>query len=294
MKIKSKLILIILLLGTQPLMAQSNSDDLEVINLEELYKKEEIKVIAPVIKPIAPAEANLNNPVLETVNSENSNGISESNPETPEQKVKNLKDLNRLVPFSEISVIQKKYMPKSERLQLFLAGGIATNTPWFLNYGGKVNLSYNFTESFGLEINTLFLSSSPRDVAKEIKENHNVEADQFVTTKNYLGLDLVWSPVYGKIAYDNSTIINYEMYFSLGGGKSETNSFEKSVTTLHAGIGQIFSLSKGMAFRWDYGATTFQATPLNGGISGTVQKSTYTDLVLTAGFSFFFPEANYR
>ena len=95
------------------------------------------------------------------------------------------------------------------------------------------------------------------------------------------------------MSFDNTSIINYEMYFSLGGGQSNTNSVEKNVPTAHLGVGQIFSLSKSMAFRWDYGVNVFQATPINPS-SGQIEKGTYNDLVLTAGLSFFFPEVTYR
>lgn len=293
MKLRANAILIIILFIAGNVFAQSNAEDLEVINLEDLYKKEEVKVQVPTLPPAAATNTLPDGGALATPDATTTTlPVADDKPE--EVKVKELKDLNQLVPFSEISVIQRKYMPKSERLQLFVGAGIATNTPWFTNYGAKFNLSYNFTEAFGLELNTLFLTSSQRDVAKEIKEQHNVEAGQFVNTKGYMGLDLVWSPIYGKISFDNTAIVNYEMYFSLGGGKSETNSVEKSVTTLHLGVGQIFSLSKSIAFRWDYGATSYQATPVNPASTASIEKSTYTDLVLTAGFSFFFPEANYR
>lgn len=290
MKFKTNLKLIVTVLMAMSLhpltaSAQSNADDLEVINLEDLYKKEEVKVQQQYVAPPAAVETDL----AEDTKPE---GLT-AEQKAEEIKVKELKDLNQLVPFSEISVIQRKYMPKSERLQVYLGAGLTTNTPWFTNYGAKLNVAYNFTETFGLEISTLFLSSSARDVAKEIQEQHNVQADQFIYTKGYYGLDLVWSPIYGKIAFDNTNIINYEMYFSLGGGQSNTNSVEKNVATAHVGVGQIFSLSKSMAFRWDYSVNVFQATPISAS-SGQVEKSTYNDLVLTAGLSFFFPEVTYR
>lgn len=294
LRINLKLMMLMLVAISLPsisVMAQSNADDLEVINLEDLYKKEEIKVPSPVYTP-----APTNQAEADRSGSETKPADVATEPKAEEIKVKELKDLNKLVPFSEISVIQRKFMPKSERLQVYLGAGLTTNTPWFTNYGAKLNLAYNFTESFGLEISTLFLTSSPRDVAKEIQEQHDVQADQFIYTKGYYGLDLVWSPIYGKIAYDSSNIINYEMYFSVGGGQSSTNSVEKNVPTAHIGVGQIFSLSKSMAFRWDYGVNIFQATPMpsNTGTTGNTQKSTYNDLVLTAGLSFFFPEVTYR
>ncbi len=291
MKTNVNLILTVLMVITfHPLMAaaQNNADDLEVLNLEDLYKKEEVKVQPQYVAPSAATTPEDQAAVTPEVKTD-----AVVTEKTEEIKIKELKDLNQLVPFSEISVIQRKFMPKSERLQVYLGAGLTTNTPWFTNYGGKLNIAYNFTESFGIEISSLFLTSSPRDVAKEIQEQHNVQADQFIYTKGYYGLDLVWSPIYGKMSFDNTSIINYEMYFSLGGGQSNTNSVEKNVPTVHLGVGQIFSLSKSMAFRWDYGINVFQATP-NNSSSGQIEKSTYNDLVLTAGLSFFFPEVTYR
>lgn len=290
--------------------APSNSEDLEVINLEDLYNKEQTQ-------PVRQQKINTENSDLSTttttetttteiaqpsdatVTTETTTIESGAQQKAPPVKVRDLKDLNQLVPFSEVSVIQKKFMPKSERFQLFLGAGITTNTPWFTNYGAKLNLSYNFTESIGLELNTLFLTSSPRQVANEILEEHDIQADQFIYTKGYYGLDFVWSPIYGKLAFNNESIVNYEMYFSIGGGQSNTNSLEKNVTTIHLAVGQIFALSKSFAFRWDYGFSMFEATPVitsSGGTttSGIGTKNLYNDLVLTAGFSFFFPEVNYR
>ncbi|MGZ3690216.1 MAG: outer membrane beta-barrel domain-containing protein, partial [Pseudobdellovibrio sp.] len=160
---------------------------------------------------------------------------------------------------------------------------------------GKINFGYNFTEKFGLEASLLFLSSSERDAAKDIRENNSLQPERFILTKSNVNLDLVWSPIYGKITKLNQEIIPFDMYFSLGGGMSETNSAEKNVATGHISTGQIFAMSKSMAFRWDYSCYIYQATPVQDSISSSAPvKSTYEDLVFTAGVSFFFPEANYR
>lgn len=285
--------LISTLLAGQVVLAQGNNEDLEVINLEELYKNNQPvqKTTTEAVQPAVVENATVAN---ETATSE----VMIDEKEQQQQKeiqLKELKDLNQLVLFSDLSVIQKKFLPKTERLELYLGAGLTTNTPWFTNYGGKVNLSYNFTELFGLELSSLFLATSERDVAKEIRENNNLKPDQFIYTKGYYGLDLKFSPVYGKIAWQNESITNYEMYFTVGGGISNTNSKEGNVPTAHVGLGQIFALSKSMAFRWDYAFNFFQATPVdNGGTSGSPSKGMYQDFVLTAGVSFFFPEAGYR
>lgn len=209
-------------------------------------------------------------------------------------EVQDLKDLNRLAPFSEVSVIQKKFLPKTQRFQLFVAGSVMTNTPWYNNVGAKLNLAYHFTENFGLEINSHFMTNSERESTKEIKDEHNLVAEQFIYTKNYVGLDLMWSPMYGKIAGLDESVVPFDMYFTIGGGTSATNSQEENVATLHLGVGQIFAISKSMAIRWDYSFNTFAATPIvTAGASGVSENRT-NDLVLSAGLSFFFPEASYR
>ena len=265
-------------------------DDQEILNVESIYKNQ-----LPAVKPTT-------TPVTEeVVISENSDAESEQpaeiKPSILNQKVQSLTDLNKLAPFREVSIIQKKFLPKTERFQLFAAGGTTTNSPWFLNLGLKVNLGYYFTESIGVELSGIFLSNSEREVAKEIRENNQLQPEKFINTKNYYGIDFVWAPIYGKLTMLNNRIIPFDMYFSAGGGTSSTNSLEGNVPTIHIGMGQIFAISKSMAFRWDYSLTTFQATPIPDSVLttfGAGVKNNYNDLILTAGLSFFFPEAKYR
>lgn len=261
------------------------TDDIEIINLDSIYQNSAPAKVNDNKKPI-PAP-------LSTVAPKTTEEFVDEVAVPEDIKVQELKDLSLLSAFSEVSVIQKKLMPKSGRFQAFGGLGLTTNTPWFLNAGFKLNLGYHFTENFALELSTLFLSSSEREVAKEIRENNNLQPEQFLYTKSYMGADLMWTPVYGKITFLNQKIIPYEMYFSGGGGTSNTNSVEKNVPTLHFGTGQVFTISKAMAFRWDYSLNVFQATALTS--NGIVpEKGSYNDLIFSAGVSFFFPEAKSR
>lgn len=264
-----------------------NSDDVEIINLDSIYQTNTIKKN----EPQKPAEVLTPTPTTQTTQALEDDVEAALDPQ--DVKVEELKDLSMLSPFSEVSIIQKKFMPKSGRFQAFAAAGLTTNTPWFLNTGFKLNLGYHFTENLGLEFNTLFLSSSEREVAQEIRENNGLKPEQFIYTKSYIGADLLWTPIYGKVTFLNEKIIPYEMYFSGGGGTSNTNSVEKNVPTIHLGTGQVFTITKSMAFRWDYSLNVFQATAIPG--NGVVpEKGSYNDLIFTAGVSFFFPEVKTR
>lgn len=286
---KYNIILIILnlcLLVTGAEAQENNLEDQEVINVENLYKNTSESVAVPKsANPVAPISQQEQQEQTEIKN----------NVDVQNSKVKSVTDLNKLAPFSDVSVIQKKFLPKTGRFQLYAAGGLTTNSPWFLNIGAKVNFGYHFSESFGLESSAMFLTSSEGESAKEIRSNNKLQPDKFVITNYNMGLDLIWSPIYGKIASLENEIIPFDMYFSFGGGLSGTNSQEKTVPTFHIGTGQIFALSKSTAFRWDYSWSFYQATPVADVTSSTgPSKSNYNDLIFTAGLSFFFPEANYR
>lgn len=257
-------------------------EDQEIINVESLYNNP-----PPVVTTKQP----------EAISQQEQKEQTEikNNADVQSSKIKSLADLNKLAPFSDVSVIQKKFLPKTARFQLYTAGGIVTNSPWFINLGVKVNFGYHFTESLGVEATGMFLSSSEGESAKEIRANNSLQPDKFVIPKHNLGLDLIWSPIYGKISNLENEIIPFDMYFAFGGGMSGTNAQEQTVPVFHMGTGQIFALSKSMAFRWDYSWSFYQATPV-ADVSSTSApgKSNYNDLIFTAGLSFFFPEAGYR
>lgn len=283
----------IFLLNTKIAHAQDQVlDDQDIINVENLYNnKAPVQNQRPTVTE--PQSEAASTPVEEEKKAEELNQVQE---QIRKEKIERLTDLNTLSPFREISIIQKKYLPKTERFQIYMAGGMTTNSPWFLNLGAKVNISYFFTETFGIELGGMFLSNSEREVSKEIRENNRLQPEKFVNTKSHYGADLVWAPIYGKVSFVNNRIIPFDMYFSAGVGSSSTNSQEGTNTTFHIGTGQIFALSKSMAFRWDYSWNMYKATPVADSSlgTGTPESNNYNDLILTAGVSFFFPEVSNR
>ncbi|MBX3018621.1 MAG: outer membrane beta-barrel domain-containing protein [Bdellovibrionaceae bacterium] len=220
--------------------------------------------------------------------------------ETPEPNLKEperLSDLGKLQPFSEVSVIQRRFLPKTERFQFFMGFTAISNDPWFWGVGGAGRLGYHFTESLAIEANFAFLSSSEKDAVRDLRNNNLVKTDSIISAQNYLGADLVWSPIYGKMSLFNRRIVPFDMYFSIGGGQAGiTNAKQSSATAFHVGGGQIFAMSKGIGFRWDLSWNFYNATPNPPpGSTGTPPgESQFNNLLLTIGASFFFPEAKYR
>lgn len=194
--------------------------------------------------------------------------------------------LGQLSPFKEVSVIQKRYLPKTGRFELFGGLTLITNDPFFNSIGGVVKAGYFFTESLGLELNYFGLSTSPAKSTKELETIHGVTTASFVQTKGAMAVDLMWVPIYGKISWFNEKIVPFDLYLSAGYGSTKTD--VENAGTLHLATGQMFALSKGTAFRWDFSWNFFNATGVDG------KLGSYNNLFLSMGASWFFPEAKYR
>lgn len=203
------------------------------------------------------------------------------------EKLTEFSGLGRLAPFSEISVIQKRYLPKTERFQFTGAFTTITNNPWFLTMGVSLKMAYHFSETWGVEGTYTSMTSSQRQAAQELHENNNVSADSFGFPKNYFGLDAKYTPFYGKMTWLNKKIVPFEHYFTAGGGNTSVST-GGSGFTMHVGTGQNFALSKRFAVNWDFSMMAYSAKSTD----GTVQS--FSDLLLTVGMSFFYPEASYR
>ena len=208
----------------------------------------------------------------------------------PSVQVKNVSDLGKLEAFDDVAVIQKRYLPRTQRFEFFIGPTLVLNDAFFMNFGGNGRLAYHFSERYGIEANGTYLSTNERQVTTDLREKRAVRTRSFVTPQTYMGLDFKWSPVYGKMTWMNRKITPFDQYFSLGIGMTGTNQ-NTSEATLHIGTGQIFAQTKGIAWRWDFSWHAFQATST---LEPKASASLYHNLLLTFGASFYFPEASYR
>ncbi|WP_413288721.1 outer membrane beta-barrel domain-containing protein [Bdellovibrio sp. HCB337] len=202
-------------------------------------------------------------------------------------KLTDFSGLTKLAPFSEISVIQKRFLPKTGRVQFTGGFSTITNNPWFFTAGVTLKAAYYLTEAWGIEGTYSAMSSSQRQAAKELHDNNGVSADSFGFPKNYIGADVKYTPFYGKMTWMNKKIVPFEHYFTGGAGNTSVST-GGSGFTLHFGTGQNFALSKRFSVNWDFSMMNYSAKSTD----GTTQS--FSDLLLTVGMSFFYPEAKYR
>jgi len=257
-------------------------DDFE--NIENLFSKDDPSVNSSSNPTQAPSQSATQNPSEQL----DLDGDSSRTSGTQKETLKGVSDLSKLDPFSDVAVIQRRFLPKTKRFEAFGALSLVMNDAFFLNYGVNGRLAYYFRERYGVEFVASALANTTRQVTDDLRNKLGVVTTAFVTPTSYFGLDFKWVPIYGKMSWRNKNIIPFDLYFSLGGGSTTTNQ-GGSAPTLHLGTGQVFAKTQSMAFRWDFSWNMFNTTSSTGGGS-----SLYNNLFLSLGVSFFFPGATYR
>jgi outer membrane beta-barrel protein len=183
-------------------------------------------------------------------------------------------------------IIQKNYMPKTERFQVFGALTFAPNDVFYKTLGLQARLAYHLSERWGVEIIGITLSSSKSKELSDL-EGQGVGAQALVSPRSYLGVDAYFNSVYGKAALYNRKIIPFEIYQTLGVGKMNTASYPNA-DAFHIGLGQLFSMSRSEALRVDLSVMVYQSKTING------DNQVSNTILLSVGYGRFFPEATYR
>ena len=207
-----------------------------------------------------------------------------------EVEMKGISDLSSLSEFKDIAVIQKRFLPKTGRFEGFGGVGGILNDKFFNSIGASARLAYFFNERWAVEAVGMAFATGEKTVTSNLRERRGVVTTNFVSPTSYYGVDVKWTPVYGKMSFTNRSITPFDLYFSIGGGMTNTNQ-GGAEPTIHLGTGQIFAITKSAAFRWDFSWNFYNASS---GVANAKQNSLYNNLMITLGASFFFPEATYR
>jgi len=222
--------------------------------------------------------------------------VSDKNAE--EVKSLTFQDLPKLSAFSDISVIQKRFMPKTNRFQVYGGLDFLTNNPFFDSYGFNGRFSFFFTETMGLEIGFWRHDVTPKTVTLDLYSKYKITTKTMLSNLGYVGASFLYAPFYGKMTFLDKIIIPYDLYFSVGAGTSETSYIDKTAPSIHLGTGEIFSITKSFAWRWDLSYVTYTArvpdVTTTGDLVDSGKKQAVSDLYLGVGLTLLFPGASYR
>lgn len=224
-------------------------------------------------------------------------------------KIKNISDLKNLTPFENISILQRRYLPKTFRGELNLALSSIMNNQFFYLGGGAGHLGFFVREDHGFGIEGYGMFHKGKLVSSEFVGGPNrIIPYNLIVSQFYGGGYYKWSPIFGKFAVFNKKIIYFDMFFTVGGGMTKTISgitpelkhlmkvdeeppepAQEWFPTGSLGLGQVFTINQ--SFGWDWHLKWFFYFY---NLSHSTEKFFHSDLNFSIGINYYFPGASYR
>ncbi|MDE0092193.1 MAG: hypothetical protein OXN83_02775 [Oligoflexia bacterium] len=245
-------------------------------------------------------------------------------------KINSLSDLQKLTPQDSVSVIQKRYMPKTFRGEFNLSVSTVINHTFFYLGGASAKTGFFIREDhgFGVEGFALLPPIFKMVATDMIGQPNEIVPLSIILTKFYGGVYYKWSPIFGKFAVLNRTIVYFDMYMTLGAGMNWVldgvdvidEHFKRTCQELqnkesgqvkgacqelqnkesgpvlsadkfpafNLGLGQMFSLTQDWAFNWELKWFLTVVQYENG------NRYTPWDINFSIGMNYYFPGAKYR
>ena len=203
-------------------------------------------------------------------------------------KAKKLSDLVYLSPFSDVAVIQRRFMPKTGRVSFSALSTFALSSEFFLNPGAEGHLTYHFLEKHGLELSGYYVFTFERGVSGDLDQIGVKVSEKLPIANSFFGLTYKWMPVYGKIAFYNNQILAFDTFFNLGFGMSGVK-FQKITwePVMVVGVGQVFAITRDLGLRWDLRFHMILRTQ-------AISLQLLNDILFSIGLSYYYPSAGLR
>ncbi len=189
--------------------------------------------------------------------------------------------------FHDSVIIQKNYMPKTQRFQVFGGLSYAANDVFAKTYGAQLRAGYYFSEKWGVEATAFFLTSADAQEKKDLGDVQTLAVQNLITPSSFLGLNAYFSSIYGKMAFEDRKIIPFEVYQTLGAGQLTTNP-NSNTTAFFLGVGNLFSISQDSGLRADLSWFFYNGKTSTG---ATISANT---IFVTFGYGRMLPDAGTR
>jgi outer membrane beta-barrel protein len=190
---------------------------------------------------------------------------------------------------AELGVVQNRTYSKAKKFHLGVMGGFVTSDPFLSVKAVGGTFGYHFNETFGLSFvgfKHLVSDSSAFDTFKQFR-NATTNTNE---PRYYLGAEIDFNFLYGKLSLLGKKIIYYDMYLLGGFGTTQTESGR--YMTPSGGIGQRFFLNRIMSLRVDYRLMYYKETIIEKEIPQKLgepqgQRGNWNN-VITLGLDFMF------
>jgi outer membrane beta-barrel protein len=152
-----------------------------------------------------------------------------------------------------VSAIQERQYRMQH--ELLLGVGVLPIDAFYKGLAGTVAYTYHFSDSFGWQVGrgtysynvqTGLRTQLERDF--EVAPTASAYEDQ---VQWMVGSDLVWSPLYGKMAFLNSRVLHFEAFLLGGGSVVKINRADGFRPAANVGLGLRLFKGQTLSFRLD-------------------------------------------
>lgn len=184
-----------------------------------------------------------------------------------------------------VKAVQKKPVLKRARVELSPYSAIGVNDPFYTHVAFGGGLTFFPHDNFGLGLSLTYFVAHQKTLAHEVVRigQKSVPAE-FDLPKYFVGVDLHWIPIYGKVSLFNSVIAPFDLYLIAGGGIVNTG--VNSRLSANIGIGQRFFVGDFLALRIELRDHMYLDTLR---VDGQLRSDIQNYILLQLGVSLFVP-----
>jgi outer membrane beta-barrel protein len=183
----------------------------------------------------------------------------------------------------ELRVVQNRRYSKTHKLELGFMGGFVSNDPFLSVHAIGGSLSYYLSENVAVGVVGWKYMTSNSSAMTTLQQTLNTTANTN-PPRDYLGVDLKWSPLYGKLSLLGESIIYYDIYLIGGGG--ETNTASGTEITPTFGIGSQIYLSHSVLLQLTYYQQVYSETVPNQIVGAPSSTRSNWNSAVMVGFNF--------
>jgi outer membrane beta-barrel protein len=162
-------------------------------------------------------------------------------------------------PGTVLAVQDRTYRMSSE---LVLGVGVAPLDAFYKGLTAQVAYVYHFSDAFAWQVGRGLISYNVKTgLRNQLETQFGVSPTAFPQLNWIVGSDLMWTPIYGKITWLNSSVGHFEVFGLLGGSVvNERIAADVASGTgntvfrpaAHLGLGARLFTSKSISFRLDF------------------------------------------
>jgi len=113
-----------------------------------------------------------------------------------------------------VQVVAERLYPKAKRFEIGLLVAALPNDPFLVYLSAGLRLAWHFNEQIALEASGAYTHGFDTGLRKSLHDQDALVSAQIRDrVLGRLDLALLWSPVYGKLAFGNSRVGRLDLYF---------------------------------------------------------------------------------